>query len=188
MTFKTGRKKITDRLLELGEFCESGSPWVFVCATALIEYLGHLALPEAGNAEAFRSFVTRWMSQVRPEYKAFQYRSGKSDLPDQLYFVLRCGLVHSLSLIPDAQSTARGGRQRSVVLCHRPESRAMRLRHLTRYRTQQITDAVVLVAEDFVSDIRRAADRLFERARKDSGLRAGIERQMRDHPLLSGGY
>ena len=38
------------------------------------------------------------MSKVDHRYVDFKFKNGKSDLPDQMYYVLRNGLVHTFTL------------------------------------------------------------------------------------------
>jgi len=178
MDLATAREKLSQRIAELRDCCATKSPWVFLGAAAYVEYLAKLAGLE------YKDFVSQRLSRVRPEYASFAYRSGETDLPAQMYHVLRCGIAHSLSLIPDQRARKKGGRDRSIVLCHRQPDAV----HLASVSNPVVPDAALFVAEDFVEDLSRATEQLFEDAKRDSGLEQQISRHLLQHPLISGGY
>jgi len=178
MDLAAGREKLSHRIAELRDCCTSKSPWVFLGAAAYVEYLAKLA------GLSYKDFVSLRLALIRPEYAAFAYRSGKTDLPTQMYHVLRCGIVHSLSLIPDQRARNEGGRDRSIVLCHR-QSDAV---HLSSVSSTLVPDAALFVAEDFVDDLARATEQLFEDAVHDAALERRISEHLRQHPLISGGF
>jgi hypothetical protein len=175
-------------LKELPDLYQSSSPWVFLCAAALVEYLAKLVEGKDKGAQGYKDFVRNWLAQVHPAYASFKYLCGESDLPEQMYHVLRCGIVHSLSFIPDTVARKKGGRDRSIVLCHRPESLDRSMPHLANYSTSQIPDAAVFVAEDFVDDIAQVVERVFAKATPGSTLEANMMTWLSSYPLLSGGY
>ena len=86
--------------------------WIFVGATTMIEYLAALKKGESAGPKDFIEFVRGYM----PEYVQFKYKRKhrlsktgvgekpriltKADLPEQMYYILRCGLVHGFSLVP----------------------------------------------------------------------------------------
>jgi len=182
------KKEILSRLEELKVVCATGNAWVFVCAAALLDYLSRLVNGENKGAQGYKDFVTTWMSQVNNKYSNFTYINGKSDLSVQMYHVLRCGLVHSLSLIPDPKAVDRGGRDRSIVLCHRAESIEKGLPHLSPYNKGVISDAAVFVAEEFINDIEEAIKLIFIKAKQDAVLKDNILKWLSQHPIIIGGY
>jgi hypothetical protein len=97
MTLAKAEKFFTAMIPDLSKMCSDGSPWVFLCGSAVIEYLSKLAYGAGGRAN-FIKFIKAYMPIP---YHEFRYASKSSDLPEQMYYVLRCGIVHSFSLIPD---------------------------------------------------------------------------------------
>jgi len=128
------------------------------------------------------------LSKVHTGYREFRYGCGATDLPEQMYHVLRCGIVHSLSLIPDPQARQSGGRDRPIVLAHRAECAERGLRHLSAYSTQAVPDAVLFVAEDFIDDLDTLLEMVFTEARRDTDLENRMLKWLADYPLITGGY
>ena len=180
MDLVEARRYFEDRANELLAMCGMGNPWVFVCAAAMVEYLVKLVRSgKAGRAE-YIAFVTAYMAQVRPKYTSFVYQSGDADLPAQMYVTLRCGIVHSFSLTPDAAGVTHGGRPRAIVLAHRAAGRS----HLSPFASGNAPDAACFVAEDFVEDIKRTVVVIFDMAATDKPLQASIQAQLTNHPPI----
>jgi hypothetical protein len=161
------------------------NPIVFVAASAFIEYLSKLFYGRGGPTE-YKKFVRLHLSKANSRYRTFAYRfadgSMRRDLPLQLYHVLRCGIIHSYSLVPDDVALQKGGRDRSVVLAHR----ASGLVHLSQwFHDDQPT--CVLVAEDFVADIEATVRYMFRRAQVSKALAKRMGRWMKKHPPIQGG-
>src|SRR6266571_6800773 len=106
-----------DRVDELRALANRGDPWVFLCASAFIEYLAKIV--QGHGSGDYKQFLKNCFFKVCPKYASFRYDSGKSDLAEQMYHVLRCGIVHSFSLIADSKAKKSGGRDRSILLAHR---------------------------------------------------------------------
>jgi hypothetical protein len=130
MTLQEAEAYFRLRIDELKQMIPAGTPWVFLCGTAVIEYLSKLAVGKDDGGRGFKKFVTDYMPDG---YRNFKYKSGADDLPLQLYHILRCGIVHSFSLIPDPNATRNKGRIRSVVLSHDEP-------HLTSYSSTAASD------------------------------------------------
>lgn len=173
---------------ELRMQCETGSPSVFLLAAAYLDYLPKLVNGADKKRVGYIEFIRTWLAAEREEYKTFRYKNGEQDLPDQMYHVLRCGIVHSFSFVPDQQGRESGARTRSIVIAHRKECIAKNLLHLSSYSTDAIKDAAVFVAEDFTEDIEKVTIRVFKRADVDARLRGNIGRWLAAHPPISGGY
>jgi hypothetical protein len=177
MTANEAKEYFQHRVNELKSMSSEGTPWVFLCGSALIDYLSKLAYGKDRKAAGYKDFVKKYMP---PTYRKFAYASGHKDLPEQMYHVLRCGIVHMYSLVPDKQATSKGGRSRSIVLTHEPT-----YHQLDHYPGG--IDACVFRAEEFISDIEYALIRLFARANKYKAPRARIEKWLKAHPPISGG-
>lgn len=174
MTLEDAEKYFMARIAELERISGHGNPWVFLCGTALIEYLSKLAEGTNCGGGGFKRFVRTYMPAG---YKTFQYKSGIQVLPEQLYHVLRCGIVHSYSLIPDQQAKDKGGRDRSIVLDHEAK-------HISPFSSQNVKDACCLNAWDFVRDIEGACRDLFAKAKTDTALSANISGWLQSHPPI----
>ncbi len=182
MTLAEARRYFEDRADELLAMCDRGNPWVFVCAAAMVEYLVKLVTGGKAGRLEYIAFVNQYMAQARTAYSGFTYLSGAKDLSTQMYVILRCGIVHSFSLIPDNVAAANGGRSRAIVLAHRSERRP----HLSSFVSPNAPDAACFVAEDFIEDIKATVRIIFDAAATDTTLRANIEAQWRNHPPIQG--
>lgn len=210
MDLQTAHSKFRERITDIKRFCSTGSPLVFVLASAYLDYLAKLSPGKDDHAKGYKDFITDWLSKVRPGYVSFRFRCGKADLPVQMYHVLRCGILHSFSLIPDEMARERGGRDRSIVLFHRKESQERDFSHLSNYADSKAAafsstvitsgsfshlsnptdsetpDAAVFVAEDFVEDIEKVMEMLFAEAENNPELKASMETWLQQHPLITG--
>jgi hypothetical protein len=92
--------------------------------------------------------------------------------------------------VPDQQSLNSGGRLRSIVLCHRKESKRKNLPHLSQYSSGKISDAAVFVAEDFGKDLKKAVKLIFSSQAKT--INPEITKKMKDwvkkHPPIMAGF
>jgi hypothetical protein len=160
------------------------NPWPFLCASALIEYLTKMVHGGESGAQKYKQFVSTYLARVNPRYDSFTYQYGspspEKDLPRQMYHILRCGMVHSFSLIPDKLAADNKGRPRSVLLAHEGI-------HLSAYRDNG-QDAALFVLHDFVIDLKKVIEQIFLDAATDSGLRNKIEQHLRQHPPIVGRF
>lgn len=173
------------RLQEVRWVGHDGTPWVFLCASAFVEYLAKLVHGSDIGPQGYKDFVRKYLGRINPLYTDFTYPNGHKDLPTQMYHGLRCGLVHSFSLIPDLRSKQRGARERSIVLYHRKSASEAGQKHLTHCSSGKPPNAVVFVAEDFLDDIEKTLDLIFKEARSDSVLENNIISWYRNHPPLT---
>ncbi len=177
-----------ERVNELRRACADGTPWVFLCASAFIEYLSKLVNGEDKGRDGYKKFVKDYLSQANPLYRDFVFKNGQCDLDVQMYYVLRCGIVHSFSLIPDDRARKAHGRDRSIVLCHARERDEHGWKHLMPYPPPEIkstvNDAVLFVAEDFVDDIGKVTELILTEA----NLQGNIEKWLDRHPPITGGF
>jgi hypothetical protein len=177
MTLSEAEKYFTAMIPGLGKMCCDGSPWVFLCGTTIIEYLSKLAYGPGGRAN-FIKFIKEYMP---PSYNEFQYTSGQPDLPEQMYHVLRCGIVHNFSLVPDKRGNENGGRDRSIALSH-----DTRDGHIRSVKTKRAADACCLNAFEFVTDLASAMRKLFESAKGNAKLRNAITNWLKQCPPIAG--
>lgn len=176
VTMKEIRECVDNWFITLPEICKIETPWIFLCLSALIDYLSSAAYPNAGTqADRYTKFIKENFSS---KYQTLVYRNGKQDLPEQMYYVLRNGLVHSFSLVPNARSARRGGRVRSIALGHRSNSTPY---HLALFPN----DIVLFIAEDFLEDTKEAAYKLLDNAKPGTVLEKNLINQFTAHPPIA---
>lgn len=178
------------RAKELQRILEDGSPWGFVCAAAYLDCLSKLVAGQDNKRKGYKDFVRNYLAKINPSYASFAYKNGSKDLPEQLYHVFRCGIVHQFSLVPDQQSLNSGGRSRSIVLCRRKESKRKNLPHLSQYSSGTISDAAVFVAEDFGKDLESVVSLIFSSQAKaiEPQIARNIKDWVKKHPPIAGGF
>lgn len=180
---------------ELWPICAKEDPWIFLCLSALVDYLSRLATgvqydakgkEETPGRDEYINFVKCYFP---PAYATFGYQSGVGDLPEQMYHVLRCGIVHSFCLIPDPASRRKGGRDRSIVLMHSREANSRGCRHLDQYvGPKGNLDAALFVAEDFYEDVKTAAYALLDKAANDPVAETNILAWFAKYPPIRGDF
>ena len=164
----------------LPQVCAIESPWCYLCLASLIDYMSAAAYPHLGSQrDRYIAFIENYYPA---KYRKFKYKGGNTDLPLQMYYILRNGLVHSFSLFPDQKGRINGGRERSIVLVHR--SNAAERRHLSEFSSPSAKDAALFVAEDFLSDTTRAAYKMLNKAKKGSALWQSVTKRFMDHPPI----
>ena len=85
MNLNQAEKYFLDRGGELAAMCKDGTPWVFLCASAFIEYLSRLVKGSDCSSDGYKDFVRDYLAKVRPGYATFTYANQKRDLPIQMY-------------------------------------------------------------------------------------------------------
>lgn len=149
------------------------NPFVFICATSVLEYLARIVYNKEAQGPDFVEFVNNYLARVNITYKTFQYVTHSDVLAEQMWYILRNGIVHSYSLVPSANYPK--GRSGSVVLSHRINGPA----HLSQY-TQKGYDACNFVAEDFAEDINKLVEIIFA----DTTLITNVEDWTQRHPPI----
>ena len=195
MTFEKAEPYFKTRIGELKKLSRDKNyvnPWIFVCASAFIDYLAKIAYGKDMQRRGYISFISDYLSKINPKYRTFTYKNGKRDLPAQMYHVLRCGILHSFSLIPDQKTKKdNDGRDRSIVLCHAEERDREKWFHLMPFPTEKMTspnikDSVLFVAEDFIDDLEKVVDIVFRDASTNLTLRENIEKWVISFPPIQG--
>ena len=158
------------RAEEIYKMSSTGTPWEFLCASAFIEYLSKLVNGQDKGGRGFKDFVEDYLGAINDKYRTFIYLNGSRDLKEQMYHILRCGIVHAFSFIPDSASLKNGGRARSIVLCHKNSGNT----HLSNHTSASAPDAAVFVAEDLAGDIKNLVEYIFNKAKTDTTLANNI--------------
>lgn len=147
-----------NRVSEIKVICECVNPWGFLCCSAFIDYLVN-AIYKKSNATNYKDFIIKYLSEINHLYADFEYsKDKKKDLPEQMYYILRCGIVHSFSLVPDKKAKKNGGRQRSILLSHDKNNDGYT--HLEAF-TKGDFDSVIFTAESFASDLEKLVEKIF---------------------------
>jgi hypothetical protein len=169
------QRHFSDMLNKLSEM--EASPWPYLCASAMLEYLSKMSIDRNGlsDARVCIKFIEDYMPR---SYRDYQFDCGHRDLPYQMYYILRCGIVHSFSLVPDARfSGAADGRKGSIVISHKGK-------HLTKFQYTKNRDAVLIVFDQFHADIKSALEEVFRRGQSDHLLMARITKFLEDNPPI----
>jgi hypothetical protein len=188
MDIQKSRDCFKQLLIAVKNYCQDGSPLPFVLGAAFIDYYSKMVKGCDEKGPGYKEFIVNYMQKVRKEYQTFTYLNTKDNLPEQMWHVMRCGLVHTFSLFPDKSIKRQPGRDRSIVLCHKTEAAAKGLRHLSHYLGPKSLDAAVFVAEDFIDDLIAVNDLIFDQASSGSVLKDNIEKWLKQCPPISGGF
>ena len=189
MRFKDAESYYLGRANELKIMCRSGTPWVFLCASTFLEYLAKLVYENYSDRKDYFKFIRSYLAKIRPLYKDFNYKKNKKqDLPEQMYFILRCGIAHSFSFYPDKIGNNIIGRKQSIVLGHRKNCKQRKLTHLSYYSSKKIKEAALFIAEDFIDDIKKLAVLIFEEAKSNRSLKNNIKNRLIFQLPILGNY
>ncbi len=195
MTLDQAKIYFTNRIGELTQLSRDRNfvtPWIYVTASAFLDYLTKIVNGRDRGRMGYKDFIEDYLSVINPAYKTFTYQNGNADLPDQMYHVLRGGIFHNISFIPDGESRSYGGRDRSIVFCHGEERDRAGWHHLMSYpppgytAPPTVTDAALFVAEDFVDDLEKVVHQIFHLASTSASLKTNIEAWTNDHPPIDG--
>jgi hypothetical protein len=175
-------KYFNDRCDEIISLSLRGDPWVFLCGSAMIDYLTNMVTGHSTRLKYIK-LIEDYFSQVNPVYKNFQYQNGSMDLPTQMYIILRCGIVHSFSFVPNQLGLTNGGRTRSILLAHEKNGHS----HFDTY-TKDGMDSIVFTAEQFSKDIKSVVGIIFTAASSNSQLENKIITYITNHPPILGKF
>ena len=179
-----------------------GTPWIFIGIATMIDYLARL---EKGKAAKREDYISLIKNRFPDAYKQFKYKTAhrkagtgqpirdkethrvtehqrkittKKDLPEQMYFIFRCGLVHAFSLVPSSTERANGGRRRSITLHSRADAKRDGKKHLDNYnKPDDIKDAAYFVDEDLLDDLISAIRKVFATKTKHDNIRKVLKKQ-----------
>jgi len=166
-------------LSELRPIIVGGTPWGFLGLSAYVDFLAKLAWGEDKKSSGYKDFFEDWFPE---RYRNFEYDPEVKDLPLQFYHVLRCGICHSFSLVPDAKSLSSGGRRGSIVISHDgiDASDGTVYAHLSKY-TKNGKNAAVLLAGTLCDDLVSVVDRMF----RDQSVQANAESWVTKFPPIA---
>lgn len=180
-----------------------GTPWIFIGIASMIDALASLELGSKADRADYISLIRR---RFPTRYKTFKFaqthrkagtgkaivKNGKvighqakvmtkMDLPEQMYFVFRCGLVHAFSLVPSATERSNGGRIRSITINSRLDAQRDCISHLDHFqKLPHIVDSVYFVDEDLLDDLIAAIKLVFG----DKTKRKNLSKRLRNQPPI----
>lgn len=231
MTIAKGQTYFIERAKELEWMCEHGTPWVFLCASALLDLLASMVTDKCqrstekfchydrekeclsrdkkegnkgkkpaekkrekeGGSCRYENFIIEYMPTKYGDFSYKDTNGTAKTLPQQMWSILRCGIIHSFSLTPGKMSEPNTSEcdiqtdeLRNIVLCHRKEAKTKGWWHLCAYSIAD-EDAALFVAEDFVEDLRNVISHVFAKAERDQELKENIENWLRKKPPIAGG-
>lgn len=101
-----------------------------------------------------------------------------------MWCVLRCGIVHNFSLIPDKriEPCKSNARDRSIILTHRKNKDGPHLSNYTGIKNNR--DSALFVAEDFANDINITVEYIFKEAKNNRQLENNIMSWIRQFPPI----
>ncbi|MBS1037856.1 hypothetical protein [Gluconobacter cerinus] len=165
MTFAKAEEYYRKRIEEVAAM--KPSPWSFMCAACCIEFLTKLA--GWRKQIGYNKFIETYMPE---SYINFEYTNKKKDLPDQIYEILRCGLLHSFNVLPTPSN--KNGRHRSILISNSGNN----LKLIEGFNIDG--GSALLVFDDFIKDINKSKNKLFS----DPTKRSKIEEEFQKNPPI----
>ena len=183
MTLQEIEEYFINRSNEIIGLSLRGDPWIFLCGSAMIDYLTNMTTNGKSTRTTYITFIESYFGSVDSLYKDFKFQNGIQDLPKQMYLILRCGIVHKFSFVPSAKEITNGARERSILLGHE-------FNGATHFQacTNNGMDSVVLTAEQFSKDIKEVVELIFKHAASDINLENNIISYVSDFPPIQGNF
>jgi len=169
------------RAEELIEYSKRGDTWFFVGASTFMNHLANLIFGNRAGRIEYVKFVINFMPS---DYKDFIYLNGIQDLPLQMWCVLRCGIIHSFSLIADRiyEPCKSQARDRSIMFAH---DKNKPVSHLKNYKgIDGKKDVALFVAENFAGDIVKTVKYIFNKAKNNTQLENNIINWIKQFPPI----
>jgi len=166
----------------------------------MIDYLAGLHQGKKAGKADYIAFIREYFPKA---YSDFEYNTAhrkpgtglkrkngtrtkreltRKDLPEQMYYILRCGLVHRFSLVPSPAELENGGRERSITIHSRDDSQRDGKKHLDNFSQPPfVQDSAYFVDEDLLDDIIGVTKALFA----DKKNHPKIRRMLNTQPFIS---
>lgn len=166
-----------NRLIEIRAQVTNGTntAFDFVILSAYIDFLSKLAAGRDNLGAGYKKFIKKYFP---PKYNNFIFVSNHQDLPEQLYHVLRCGIIHCFSMYPKYENRGKK-KERTIVISHDGKSSIKKYGHLDNF-TENGLDAAIIIASNFCDDIDFATQKMFQ----DSAVLTRAERWVKKQPPL----
>ena len=189
MDIRRSKDYLKQLLSMIRNYCQDNTPLPFLMGAALVYYYSKMVKGYDDGGTGYKEFIINYMQKVRKRISNIYIPKSLADkLPDQMWHVMRCGLIHTFSLFPDKTIRNQLGRDRSIVLCHKKEATTKGLSHLSHYSGPTIWTLHYLWSKDFIDDLIAVNDLIFDQASSDSVLKSKIEKWLKQCPPISGGF
>ncbi len=192
------------RLDELDTLAQRGDPWVFGACCTFIEMLAKREEGRNNNlkdGQRFTNFVKIYLMPSNPLYQDAEKelktkatknqnttkQSGKEqakrddpEIAQNLWHILRCGVVHSFSMKANDEEF-------KIILGHRKNNKSNSNLHLQVINVNdkgKTYKALLIMAENFVEDLRKCTQRVLEKAKNDSSFCKNLEDNFSNNPPL----
>ncbi len=178
---------------------QRGNIWIFLGLATTIDYLAGLERGKRAGRAGYIAFIRNYFPK---EYSDFEYDSAhrkpgtgilkkgvrskrqitRKDLPEQMYYIFRCGLVHCFSLVPSPSEIDNGGRERSITLHSRVDAARDGRNHLDNFKlTPHVLDSAYFIDEDLLDDVIGVVRKLFADQKKHKN----IAKMLKLQPFIS---
>lgn len=178
---------LNDRLIELERMSLTGDAWFFGSCCTFLDMMTWCAYfhtikererkKYSGRGD-YQRLLNQYFFPANPSYGICwrSWADAQICFAQLLYKTLRCGVVHSFSMKQSIDPKDRGY---SILLAHHHDFKDMGNHHLEIVDVRLAPDdnpspAFILMAEDFVVDIRRCAEKLISDASTESDLENNI--------------
>lgn len=176
------KNHLKDIIIYMRDTKSAGTACRFIVPCCFLDYLTKLYFGKSTASKHYIEFVEKILKKVNVNYKDFKYKNGETDLPNQIYYVMRCGLVHSFSLTPEKKyKNKNSGRTQSIVLADETD---VNLNHLAPFSNDKIKDACIFKLEVFINDLEKVLDKLFKIAEHDLKIQENILNWSKECPFI----
>jgi hypothetical protein len=178
---------LKDRLDELDSLAQRGDPWVFGACCTFIEMLAERENPQkTKSGNRFKKFVQMYLMPSNSLYQdaenKLKEKTTKQEFPEiskNLWNVLRCGVVHSFSMKDNKDKKYK------ILLGHRKNSKSCTSEHLNIVDVNdngKTYKALLIIAEDFVEDLRKCTQKIIEKAKQDPSFCDPFKKEFSTNP------
>ena len=128
------------------------TPVSFMCIAAFIGFLSRLAYgnnkAHDNDSQMYIKFVTNIMGVIKCDYKT---------IAGDLYYVFRCGIVHSMSFKPPVDASMP---KHNIAISHDTQTKWQTGKGFYSVSKQGVT-YTVLNADDLIRDLYKSVDHIF---------------------------
>lgn len=179
---KNLKNQLKDVIKYMRDTKSAGTACRFIVPCCFLDYLTKLYNGKSTKSEHYIHFIESNLKKVNSKYKDFKYKNGEMDLPEQIYYIMRCGLVHSFSLSPEKKYEGKNsGRKQSIVLADETDKE---LNHLDSFSNDKIKDACVFKLDVFIDDLEKVLDKMFKSAESKPDIQKNILKWAKACPFI----
>ncbi|MBO7693279.1 MAG: hypothetical protein J6T10_11675 [Methanobrevibacter sp.] len=163
------------------------SLWIFLNCCSYIDTLAKLIYPNLKVTNRNIKFINEY---IYPNYKnrrlkIFNNTNEEVLFNNQIYYILRCGITHSLAMINTnyIKNGVRFAYEKSIIIGYKSDNKYRNLKHLQKVHlilNNIKQESVMLFAEDFINDIKKATEKLLNEAKQNNSVLNTIINSMND--------